>query len=138
MSKVCIDCAFYKSGGFCRKRNRDVGALSEICNYFISIDKKDHMDKTGEYTQTKTCTKCGRELPLSSFGVDKKSKDNLKYWCKQCMTNAALAARKKRKAREADNAKTVVREVLTDQQMVMALRARGWTVTCTRTITEEL
>lgn len=33
---------------------------------------------------TKVCTKCGRELPLECFGKDKKTKDGLNYWCKEC------------------------------------------------------
>lgn len=33
---------------------------------------------------TKTCTKCGRELPLSEFYKNKKMKDGLQYWCKEC------------------------------------------------------
>ena len=33
---------------------------------------------------TKVCTKCGRELPLSEFSKDKKTKDGLFCWCKSC------------------------------------------------------
>jgi len=32
----------------------------------------------------KTCTKCGRELPLSEFSKDKSRKDGLQLWCKEC------------------------------------------------------
>lgn len=32
----------------------------------------------------KTCTKCGRELPLSKFNKRKASKDGLSLWCKEC------------------------------------------------------
>ena len=32
----------------------------------------------------KTCTKCGRELPLSAFGKHRSMKDGLSYWCKEC------------------------------------------------------
>ena len=35
--------------------------------------------------KTKVCTKCGQELPLSEFVIQKKSKDGLMYWCKSCM-----------------------------------------------------
>ena len=35
--------------------------------------------------KTKVCTKCGRELPLSEFVKQKKSKDGLMYWCKSCV-----------------------------------------------------
>ena len=33
---------------------------------------------------TKICTKCGRELPLSEFNKDKSRKDGLQCWCKSC------------------------------------------------------
>lgn len=35
--------------------------------------------------KTKVCTKCGRELPLSEFSKQKKSKDGLIPWCKSCL-----------------------------------------------------
>ena len=42
-------------------------------------------------------------------------------------------------AEKAEQTQTVVvRETLTDKQMVDLLREHGWTVTCYRTITEEL
>ena len=34
--------------------------------------------------KTKICSKCGRELPLSEFTKNKKTKDGLHYWCKSC------------------------------------------------------
>lgn len=36
-------------------------------------------------TATKRCTKCGQCLPLASFGVDRKAKDGLFYWCRPCV-----------------------------------------------------
>ncbi len=38
----------------------------------------------------KTCTKCLRALPNSSFGRRKKSPDGLQYACKQCETKRVL------------------------------------------------
>lgn len=35
-------------------------------------------------TTTKTCSKCGQELPLTSFYPKKGAKDGLQYWCKEC------------------------------------------------------
>lgn len=34
---------------------------------------------------TKTCTKCGRELPLSEFNKCKSKKDGLQLYCKECL-----------------------------------------------------
>ena len=39
--------------------------------------------------ETKKCTKCGRELPLSEFGKDARSKDGLQCYCKECVNNRA-------------------------------------------------
>lgn len=33
---------------------------------------------------TKICSKCGRELPLIEFSKNKKAKDGLCCWCKEC------------------------------------------------------
>ena len=33
---------------------------------------------------TKVCSKCGRELPTSEFNKDKKAKDGLQRYCKEC------------------------------------------------------
>lgn len=58
------------------------------------------------------------------------AKDGLQSWCNDCRAG---------KTQEAPPQKTVVvRETLTDKQMVDLLREHGWIVTCTRTITEEL
>lgn len=38
---------------------------------------------------TKRCTKCGRELPLSEFGKMKTEKNGLSSWCREC--NRAIA-----------------------------------------------
>jgi hypothetical protein len=34
--------------------------------------------------QTKHCSKCDRDLPLSKFGNDRQKKDGLSHWCKEC------------------------------------------------------
>ena len=39
--------------------------------------------------ETKKCTKCGRELPLSDFGKDARSKDGLLSGCKNCVNKYA-------------------------------------------------
>lgn len=71
--------------------------------------------------QTKTCICCGETKPIEKFYRDKKASDGHQSYCKRCL-----------------NLKAVVRETLTDEQMVQALRFHGWEVTCKRTITEEL
>lgn len=201
---VCLNCAFYQKGGYCRKKRRDIGALNPACEnalapdhvpeemvekakleterrctkcrqvlplsefeytrsnkgekikrkicktcYHESMSKKKDITKTNEdmNVETKHCKKCGQDLPISAFGKKAGTKDGLQYWCKTCTTKVVLDARKAKKAAKEQEQPTpakeqtknvVVRETMTDKQMVDALRARGWEVTCTRTITEEL
>lgn len=35
-------------------------------------------------TETKTCRRCKKELPLNSFNKCKKNPDGLDYWCREC------------------------------------------------------
>ncbi len=34
--------------------------------------------------KTKRCSKCGKVKPVSEFNKDKRAKDKLRFWCKQC------------------------------------------------------
>lgn len=159
---VCLDCPMYQTGGWCKHKRKDVGALQPACDHakkmnetFNPEDKEETMSNPlAPQAQTKTCTKCGRELPISEFYAKAGSKDGLQTICKDCHNAAtqrcreqaqrareALAEKRAAKAQgatEAQTKKVVVRETLTDKQMVDLLREHGWTVTCYRTITEEL
>lgn len=204
---VCLDCAFYQKGGYCRKIRRDISALNPACENALAPDqvpeemveaakleterrctkcrqvlplsefdytrtnkgekikrkicktchhesmrnraRKNDITKTNEdmNVETKHCNKCGQDLPLSAFGKKANAKDGLQSWCRKCTTKAIQDARKAKKAAKEQEQPTppkeqtktvVVRETLTDEQMVQALRAHGWEVTCKRTITEEL
>ena len=154
---VCLDCPNYQKGGFCTHKRKEVSALAPACDHaktkdltFNPEDKEETMSNPlAPQAQTKTCTKCGRELPISEFYAKAGSKDGLQTRCKDCHDAATQRCREQaQKARNALAEKrakaqeqpkpTVVRETLTDKQMVDLLREHGWTVTCHRTITEEL
>lgn len=47
----------------------------------------------------KICPRCKRELPLSSFGKLKTSKDGLQYTCKECLNKHNKDYRSKNKAK---------------------------------------
>lgn len=156
MSKIitCLDCPLYQTGGYCRYKRKDVGALQTACDHAKKMNEKfnpedsETMEHTTEQTTTPTtkhCSRCGQDLPLDAFGSNKSAKDGKQRWCKKCMNEVTSRARGNRpRERERETAapstanKVVVRETLTDEQMVMALRAHGWEVTCRRTITQEL
>lgn len=40
--------------------------------------------ETAENTQTKRCSKCGQELPLSEFSKNKSTKDGYESYCRRC------------------------------------------------------
>lgn len=102
----------------------------------------------------KVCKRCGRELPKSHFNRHARCADGLQPNCMDCQSELLKAGQEKRlasrngkttEAKKEDSPapltqpKTIlVRETLTDEQMVQVLRARGWEVTCRRTITQEL
>lgn len=151
---VCLDCPNYQKGGYCRHYRKDVGALQPACDHakkmdltFNPEDKEEDMAKAPieiEITNaTKTCSKCGETKPLTDFYKDKKASDGHQSWCKRCVSvdnaqRARKAKAEKRTAKAEQTQTVVVRETLTEKQMVDLLREHGWTVTCYRTITEEL
>lgn len=51
------------------------------------------METQETYNQTKKCTRCGRELPLSEFGIATKSKDGHNWACKECIRKANKESR---------------------------------------------
>lgn len=204
---VCLNCAFYQKGGYCRKKRRDIGALNPACEnalapdhvpeemvekakleterrctkcrqvlplsefeytrsnkgekikrkicktcYHESMSKKKDITKTNEdmntttqettTVQTKTCICCGETKPIEEFYRDKKASDGHQSYCKRCLNlksaESARKARAEKRAAAKEIKNVVVRETLSDEQMVQALRAHGWEVVCKRTITEEL
>lgn len=110
------------------------------------------MIKSAPQAKTKTCTKCGRELPISEFYAKAGAKDGLQTICKEChiaKTKESIARRKAQaeKAKPKDTIKEPTEAVagitnglkaVTDQTLVDELRSRGWEVTCTRTVIQTL
>lgn len=86
---------------------------------------------------TKVCKSCGRELPLDAFGGHAKTWDKKNTVCLECMA-AKLRKNVSKVKKTPDTQKIVVREVMTDEQMVAALRANGWEVTCRKMVHLEL
>jgi hypothetical protein len=86
---------------------------------------------------TKVCKSCGRELPLDAFGGHAKTWDKKNTVCLECMS-AKLRKNLSGPKKTPEPQRIVVREVMTDEQMVAALRANGWEVTCRKTVHFEL
>jgi 5-methylcytosine-specific restriction endonuclease McrA len=45
----------------------------------------------------KLCPSCGKEKPLSEFSIDKKSKDGLCYYCKECASEKSRTSYNRKK-----------------------------------------
>jgi DNA-directed RNA polymerase subunit RPC12/RpoP len=39
--------------------------------------------------ETKKCSRCGRELPVTEFGKNRSAKDGLQVFCKECFRQYA-------------------------------------------------
>ena len=104
-----------------------------------------------EEPKTKVCSKCGRELPITEFALNKKYKDGHIGRCKDCI-NAYLReryARKKGKTLARANPNPVLlnpkfsdktpRELQQDMRELKAeLIARGFNVSVKCTILQEI
>lgn len=138
---VCKECQkeLYKAWEERRKAKK-----SESNKVISEQQTNEHMETATP--QTKVCPRCQRELPYDAFGKHARTKDGLQPYCRQCRSEArqGTTSRPGQETqtsfiRKAEQPKRIaVRETLTDEQMVAALRAHGWEVTCKRTITEEL
>lgn len=98
-------------------------------------------------TETKTCPKCGRELPREAFGHKAEAKDGLQSWCNDCRKGKAPEPTQPEEPKEIQElpktdysrADFLVKDA-TDRDLADELRFRGYTVqaTRTRTIIDEL
>lgn len=96
-------------------------------------------------------TKCGRVLPVSEFGKNKKHRDGLQYECKDCRNEAGRSLYHKTYGGEerpdrwrqaqpeaphitAQPTETVIDPIhaFTEVELVAELRRRGWTITATK------
>lgn len=157
MSRIvtCLDCPMYQKGGYCRHIKKDVGALMPACghakkiNNVFNSEEEEPMEaeviqppivEAVEPQKTKICPRCEKELPVEEFGKHSRTRDGLQPYCRQCRSEARKGKTSRpgtetntsfiKKEDEAPVKKVVVREVLTDKQMVDLLREHGWTVSC--------
>jgi hypothetical protein len=88
MIRYCVDCPDYQEGGFCKKKNKIVGALNDACvkeesEELMPIEIPEGM---------KRCKKCGRVLPLTEFFKHVGHSDGLQFYCKDCCRKAKKAS----------------------------------------------
>ena len=140
-TKRCSKCGEVKPMSEFYKDTRATDGRQSACKHCTYLDNAARARRAlaekrakaeAEQPATKTCPKCGRELPREAFGHKAEAKDGLQSWCNDCRKG-------KTPEKGPEQPKTVVvRETLTDKQMVELLREHGWEVTCRRVVTEEL
>lgn len=96
---------------------------------------------TMEEIKTKLCPKCGRELSVSKFYPNRRAKDGLATYCKECSNAISIECARKRRERKKAQAKENERiefekkyKVYTDRdlakytprQLMLELKARGY------------
>lgn len=156
---ICGDCIDFTDTGRCRcpqSGRNAVGFFSPGCSLWQKQNQiiEDNMEKftikneggddTTFATETNICKVCNRTLPLESF---KKNRFGYTNVCKECSKdsfrrtvrknpNPKTKAEVVEKAFQAVN-KDAVKD-LTDAQLAEELRARGYEVTATKTITQTI
>lgn len=78
--------------------------------------------------QTKVCSKCKQELPISHFNGSRKSPDGLQYYCKECVKEANNISAEKRKnaLNRVDDSESELSQY-TPRQLMEELKRRGFT-----------
>lgn len=141
--KVCNGChRELPLSEFYEKANGHHHFLCKECarKYSVERTKANRDRKMAEMNAgatTKVCKSCGRELPLDKFGGHAKTWDKKNTVCLECMA-AKLRRNVSKPKPKPEPERIVVREVMTDEQMVAALRANGWEVICRKTVHLEL
>lgn len=98
----CGRCIYYKEGGYCWSRHMVVGYLRAACNRFADTPPTDYLTTSISNTmETRTCKKCGRELPLEEFAT---FRGKVTHTCKECKSEAMKANAMKARAAKASEA----------------------------------
>ena len=111
---VCLDCPHYQKGGSCRKTGKDVGALQEACDKapkdtpedLDMIEAAEPQEPEPETSGHKKCTKCGRVLPLSSYGwINAKTGRKKRRMCQECYSAVMLESKNRNKPKAPEGMK---------------------------------
>lgn len=114
----CQDCKHYKmttDGPYCLKSAGHPKAVSPIMVKDCFEERPAGepastvpMEKPGYVPRTKVCAKCGRELPMLQFSVNRRMKDGHQSECKECVAKTGRESRQRlNERRRAERAKAV-------------------------------
>lgn len=82
------------------------------------------MELDVETTKTKRCAKCNQELPVTEFWRDRRARDGLNCYCKDCMKTFTSKARTRMKINSPDKSRPLKNIPLED--ITEELRLRGY------------
>lgn len=117
---VCLDCPLYQTGGWCKHKRKDVGALQPAC---------DHAKKMNETFNPED----KEEEPMTDMNTRTEARRAKKA------AKAQAETEKEKEPKPIFNPIVAVKDI-PDQTLADELRHRGWDVKATRpkTIIEEL
>lgn len=78
-----------------------------------------------ETIKLKKCAKCNQELPVTDFWKDRRARDGLNCYCKECMKTFNSKARTRMKINKPDKSRPLKNIPLED--IAEELRLRGYT-----------
>lgn len=87
--------------------------------------------------ETKVCKKCGRELPVENFAVNRKNKDGLQAECRECRAAYMREYWERKKAKKKENERIEFEKKFkvytnkdlakfTPRELMLELKARGY------------
>jgi len=92
-NNICGTCHYYTNtpvkGPWCTKSRREVSYLQ------TAFDCYTEPGTVPETVQTKVCSHCGRELPVSNFGRHSRTKDGYQPCCRECQSEMNKGHRKR-------------------------------------------
>lgn len=93
-NKICGQCHYYQnypvSGPICTKTRKEISYLQTAFDCFTEPGTA-----PSDPVQTKVCSHCGRELPVSNFGRHSRTKDGYQPCCKECQSEMNKGHRKR-------------------------------------------
>lgn len=92
---------------------------------FFGFNQRRNVEPQGEQ-KTKVCVHCGRELPLSEFYTNKRSKDGRQSWCKACCKEYAEHYRTRTRAADKAAADKEALASFSSGELIDELARRGY------------
>lgn len=85
MDKICGTCHYYANspmhGPWCTKNRKEVSYLQTAFDCYTEPGAA-----PAQEIQTKVCSHCGRELPITNFGRHSRTKDGYQPCCRECQS----------------------------------------------------